>query len=215
MKTDDLVEIFEYCKKLFSRVKRITLYGSARFVKRKSQFDLTRLHLAGLTRVHTGMESGDDITLQNIKKGVQSEGIIEAGLKLKEAGIEISDYYLVGIAGLERTEEHALNSARVLSTFSPDFIRLRTFVPMPGTPLFEEYQHGTFNLLSPHQALHETRLLIENLNCDNSILLSDHISNYWDINGLIPRDKNNMLEEIDKALQIPESSFRPPHLSHL
>lgn len=215
MKTDDLVEIFEYTQNLFSNIKRITLYGSARFVNRKSQADLNRLHQAGLARVHTGMESGDDITLQNIKKGIQSQGIIEAGLKLKEAGIQISDYYLVGIGGGERTEEHALNSARVLSAFSPDFIRLRTYVPMTGTPLFEDYQNGSFKLLSPHQALRETRLLVENLNCDNSILLSDHISNYWDIHGLLPRDKDYMIQEIDKALQIPESKFRPPHLSRL
>ncbi|MEN6460661.1 MAG: radical SAM protein [Syntrophomonas sp.] len=215
MKTDDLVEIFEYALNLYPNLKRITLYGSARFINRKSQDDLNRLNQAGLTRVHTGMESGDDVTLQKIKKGVQSEGIIEAGLKLKAAGIQISDYYLVGIGGLERTEAHAVNSARVLSAFSPDFIRLRTYVPISGTPLFEDYQQGTFKLLSPHQALRETRLLIENLNCDNSILLSDHISNYWDIHGLITRDKDSMIQEIDKALLTPESNFRPPHLSHL
>ncbi|MGI5921561.1 MAG: radical SAM protein [Syntrophomonadaceae bacterium] len=215
MKTDDLVKIFEHAHSLYPNLKRITLYGSARFVNRKSPAELSRLRQAGLTRVHTGMESGDDITLEKIKKGVGSEAIIAAGLKLKEASIQISEYYLVGIGGTERTEAHAVNSARVLNSFSPDFIRLRTYVPMPGTPLYDDYKQGVFNLLSPHQALRETRLLIENLDCKNSLLLSDHISNYCNVNGLLPGDKENMLQEIDLALQIPESDFRPPHLSHL
>jgi len=215
MKTDQLVDIFEYSHSIFPHLKRITVYGSAKFVNRKSQEELYRLKKAGLSRVHTGMESGDDVILAKIKKGSTSKEIISAGLKLKEAEIELSEYYLVGIGGKERTAEHALNSARTLSAFSPQFIRLRTFVPKEGTPIYDEYKSGTFQLLSPHQALREIRLLIENLDCDNSIVLSDHVSNYWDINGLIPGDRIKMLSEIDKALSIDESHFRPAHLSRL
>lgn len=215
MKTDQLEEIFLYARQLFPKLQRITVYGSARFVNKKSLEDLQRLKAAGLTRVHTGMESGDDVTLEKIKKGVTSAEIIEAGLKLKQAGIQTSEYYLVGIGGLERTREHALESARVLSAISPDFIRLRTFVPVPNTPLYKDYRQGRFQLLSPHQALHEVRLLVENLECDNSILLSDHVSNYWDVQGIIPRDRQEMLAQIDYALQIDESRFRPPEISRL
>ena len=215
MKTDQLEEIFLYARQLFPKLQRITVYGSARFVNKKSLEDLQRLKAAGLTRVHTGMESGDDVTLEKIKMGVTSAEIIEAGLKLKQAGIQTSEYYLVGIGGLERTREHALESARVLSAISPDFIRLRTFVPVPNTPLYEDYRQGRFQLLSPHQALQEVRLLVENLECDNSILLSDHVSNYWDVQGIIPRDRQEMLAQIDYALQIDESRFRPPEISRL
>lgn len=215
LKTDQLEEIFLYAGQLFPRLQRITVYGSARFINKKSADDLLRLKKAGLTRVHTGMESGDDITLERIQKGVTAAEIIEAGLKLKQAGIQTSEYYLVGIGGLERTREHALESARVLSAFSPDFIRLRTFVPVVNTPLYDDYRQGKFQLLSPHQALREVRLLIENLQCDNSTVLSDHISNYWDVQGLIPRDRNQMLDEIDQALQIDEKRFRPPEISRL
>ncbi|MCX5780456.1 MAG: radical SAM protein, partial [Firmicutes bacterium] len=99
MKTEQLVEIFAYAHELFPQLQRITIYGSARFVNKKSLEDLTRLHAVGLSRVHMGMESGDDITLQKICKGTTSAEIIEAGLKLKAAGIETSEYYLVGIGG--------------------------------------------------------------------------------------------------------------------
>lgn len=215
MKTDDLCQIFAYAYHIFPYLERITIYGSARFVNKKSLEDLRRLKECGLSRIHTGMESGDDLTLERIKKGTDAAGIISAGLKLKEAGIEISEYYLTGIGGLERTREHAINSARVLSSFSPDFIRIRTFVPMPDTPLYEEYRSGQFNLLSPHQALHEVRTLVENLDCKGSLLLSDHIANYCDAYGRLPEDRDSILHEIDETLKLDESQFRPAHLSNL
>lgn len=215
MKTDQLVEIFNYAKELFPTLKRITVYGSARFVNKKKLEDLQRLKEAGLSRIHTGMESGDDITLERIQKGTTAAEIIEAGLKLKKVGIDTSEYYLVGIGGKERWREHALESARVLSEFSPDFIRLRTFVPVRHTPLYEEYQQGTFQLLSPHEALREIGLLIANLHCEGSMVLSDHVSNYWNIEGRIPDDKEHMLAEIERALTIPEERFRAANISRL
>lgn len=214
MKTEQLVEIFEYAHLLFPELQRITVYGSARFVNKKSLPDLIRLREAGLSRIHMGMESGDDVTLQKICKGTTAAEIITAGQKLKQAEIQTSEYYMVGIAGRARWKEHAENSAKVLSAISPDFIRLRTFAPEPGTPILEEIEAGTFQYLRPHEALREIKVLIENLHCDNSMVLSDHITNYWNINGLIPRDRDKMLAEIDRALQVDESRFRTPHLHH-
>lgn len=214
MKTDQLVEIFRFARELFPQLERITIYGSARYVNKKSQDDLNRLKQAGLTRIHMGMESGDDITLQRICKGVTAEEIIAAGQKLKQAGIEVSEYYIVGIAGQARWREHAENSARVLSAINPDFIRLRTFAPEHKTPIMEEIESGSLQLLSPHEALQEIRVLIENLHSDNTMVVSDHITNYWNINGRLPIDREKMLSEIDRALQVNESRFRKPNLHH-
>lgn len=215
IKTEQLEEIFTFARSLFPYLQRITVYGSARFVNRKSEGELQRLKEAGLSRVHTGMESGDDVVLERICKGTTSEGIISAGQKLKKAGIEISEYYLTGIGGRERSREHALNSARALSAFSPDFIRIRTFVPIPATPLYEEYRNGDFTLLGPHQALQELKILVQNLHCENSVVLSDHVANYWDVSGLLPRDKEKMLAAIEEGLSLDESRFRPAHISRL
>lgn len=214
MKTEQLVEIFRFARELFPQLERITIYGSARYVNKKSQDDLNRLKQAGLTRIHMGMESGDDITLQRICKGVTAEEIITAGQKLKRAGIEVSEYYIVGIAGQARWREHAENSARVLSSINPDFIRLRTFAPEHKTSIMEEIESGSLQLLSPHEALQEIRVLIENLHSDNTMVVSDHITNYWNINGRLPIDREKMLAEIDRALQVHESRFRKPNLHH-
>lgn len=214
MKTAQLEEIFRFTRELFPELQRITIYGSARFVNKKGLEELKRLKEAGLTRIHMGMESGDDITLERICKGVTAAEIITAGQKLKETGIEVSEYYMVGIGGRARWKEHAEGSARVLSAINPDYIRLRTFAPEGNTPIMEEIKAGTMQLLSPHEALREIRVLIENLQCQGSMVVSDHISNYWNINGILPRDRDQMLAEIDKALQINETRFRTPAMHH-
>lgn len=215
MKTRDLVEILSFARQLFPALERITVYGSARFVNKKSLAELQALKEAGLSRIHMGMESGDDTILTTICKGTTSEQIITSGLKVKQAGIELSEYYLVGIGGPELSRQHALNSAYVLNQISPDFIRLRTYQPVSGSPLYENYRQGTFKLLTPHQALQEVRLLIENLNCEGTFVTSDHVSNYWNVTGEIPRHRHHMLSEIDHALSIDESVLCPVPITHL
>ena len=123
--------------------------------------------------------------------------------------MELSVYLMVGLAGTERSREHALGSAAALNQCPPDFIRLRTYVPMPGTRRHDRWRDGRLRLLSAHEALRETRLLVERLDGPTQ-LLSDHISNFLDVHGKIPGDKQAMLEAIDDALAWPVTSFRPP-----
>jgi len=207
MKTDQLIEILNYARELFPFLKRMTVYGSAKFIKLKTLQELRLLKEAGLNRIHSGMESGDDEVLRRIQKGFTALEMIEAGLKVREAGIELSEYILIGIGGRERTYEHAIESARVLNKFTPDFVRLRTYVPYKRTPLYEELQQGSFQLLSPHEALRETRLLVANLEGPFE-LLSDHFSNFAWVNGTIPKDKAIILNSLDQLLEVPENEFR-------
>jgi radical SAM superfamily enzyme len=140
--------------------------------------------------------------------------MIETGRRIKDAGIELSEYVLVGIGGKELWKEHARDTAKVLNAINPDFIRLRTWVPVPDAPLYKDYQSGKFQLLSPYEALKETRLLLEKLDV-TGLLLSDHISNFINISGHLPRDKQSMLDRIDRALKMNESSFRPAIIEQL
>jgi radical SAM superfamily enzyme YgiQ (UPF0313 family) len=207
MKTEQLLELLEYAHQLFPKLERVTVYGSAKFIVRKMPEELRRLREAGLKRIHTGMESGDDPTLERIKKGTTAQEIVRAGRMVKEAGIEQSEYFLVGIAGTERSEEHARNSGQVLSEIDPEFIRIRTFAPQQGTPLYDEYIQGKFTLLTPHQALHEVAVLLENLD-GTGMVLSDHVSNYANVSGRLREDKKDMLDSLHYALSLPESRFR-------
>ena len=209
LSTDRLVSIGEAASNRFPDLERITAYGSAKFLVKKSREEWQRVFDAGITRIHSGLESGDPVTLDAIRKGVTAEEAAEAFKHVKAAGIELSVYLMVGVAGIERWREHAEGSASVLNQAPTDFIRLRTFVPALGTDWCERWQGGELTLLNAHEALRETRLLVERL-AGPTTLLSDHISNFLDVHGRIPEDKEEMLRLIDDALQKPLESFRPP-----
>ena len=208
MKTGDLCDILKFANETFSNLERITVYGSSQYIHKKGPEGLKRLADAGLSRIHAGLESGDDIILKGIKKGTFSKEQIEAGRWVIEAGIELSLYVVLGIGGKDRTDAHARETARVLNEIVPDFIRLRTFVPKINTPLLAEVQTGTFQMLSPHEVLQETALLIKELHA-TSYLTSDHYTNYINLEGKLPEGKKRFLDKINNALKQDEASFRP------
>jgi radical SAM superfamily enzyme YgiQ (UPF0313 family) len=208
MPTADLAAICRYAGKRFPELRRITVYGSSAFIVKKGQEDLETLRAAGLTRIHVGLESGDDTVLARIKKGTTAAEQIEAGRLVKAAGIELSEYVILGIGGLALSEPHARNTAKVLSAIAPDFVRLRTLVPKINTLLLHQIQKGRFHLLTPHQVLAETRLLLEHLDCPTH-LASDHYSNYINLTGDLPAHRARLLADIDAALTWERDRFRP------
>ena len=100
-----------------------------------------------------------------------------------------------------------------MNEIEPDFIRLRTLVPKINTLLLHEIKKGRFQLLTPHQVLHETRSMIDGIKC-NTMLLSDHYTNYLNLKGRLPDDRERLLGEIDRALSWDESCFRPHFIGH-
>jgi radical SAM superfamily enzyme YgiQ (UPF0313 family) len=208
MKTDDLCEICRYAKELFPNIQRITVYGSSQYIARKGPDGMKKLAKAGLSRIHVGLESGDDEILRIIKKGTNSEEQIAAGKYVMDAGIELSLYVILGIGGKQRSRQHAVQTAKVLNRISPDFIRLRTFVPKINTPLLKDVVDGIFVRLGPHEVLRETAEIVKRLEV-NSYLTSDHYTNYINIEGQLPATRERMLEIIEAALQKSEDQFRP------
>lgn len=211
MPTEDLAAICTHARSLFPRLQRITVYGSSSYIHKKGLEDLIRLREAGLTRIHVGLESGDDIVLERVKKGTDSREQIEAGQWVMRAGIELSEYVMIGIGGRERSHAHALNTAKVLSAINPHFVRIRTFLPKINTLLLHQIQKGRFRVLSPHEALRETGELIRNLHVSARIT-SDHYTNYVDVHGELPADRKRMLETIARALNLDEGHFRPVYV---
>ena len=208
MKTDELCEICRYAKELYPNLQRITVYGSSQYIARKGPEGMKKLAKAGLSRIHVGLESGDDEILRLIKKGTESEKQIAAGKYVMDAGIELSLYVILGIGGKQRTDQHAVETAKVLNRISPDFIRLRTFVPKINTPLLKDVMDGTFVMLGPHEVLRETAEIVKRLEV-NSYLTSDHYTNYINIEGQLPAARERMLQTIEAALKKSEEKFRP------
>ena len=208
MPTDDLCRILAHTRKIFPRLERITVYGSSQYIHAKGPKEMKKLADAGLNRIHVGLETGDDVILKRIKKGTTASQQVEAGCCTMSAGIELSLYVILGIGGEDRTEQHASQTAEVLNRISPDFIRLRTFVPKIHTPLVKSVENGTFKMLSPHGVLKEAAAMIRLLDV-SSQLTSDHYTNYINLEGELPGCKKQLLIKIEDAIKMPETTFRP------
>ena len=203
LKTDQLIEILNYLKKAFPSIERITTYARAKTVSKKTIEELQDLCRAGISRIHIGLETGYAPLLQYMKKGVTAQEHIEAGKKVKESGISLSEYVILGLGGKEMWREHAVETARVLNQINPDFIRVRTLKVLKKMPLHEKVENGEFVLLNDDEIVMEERLFIENMDGITSTFASDHILNLLEeVKGKLPEEKNEMLMRIDRYLAL-------------
>ncbi len=212
MPTDDLAAVCASAREVFPELERITVYGSSQYIVEKGAEGMRRLRDAGLARIHVGLESGDDEVLKRVKKGADKACHVEAGRLVKDAGMELSLYVVLGLGGQALTREHAIGTADALNAIEPHFIRLRTFLPKVDTLMLRAVKSGEFEMLSPHGVLRETRLMIERLDVSSGRLESDHYTNYADLFGDLPDDKPRLLKDIDRHLARPESGFRPVYV---
>jgi radical SAM superfamily enzyme YgiQ (UPF0313 family) len=199
-KTEMLVKVLNALFTSFPNIQRVTSYARAKTIAKKPLEDLIKIYQAGLTRLHVGLETGDQELLKEIEKGATPEEMIEAGKRAKEAGFEYSLYVLLGIGGEEKWEQHATGTAEVLNQIDPHFIRVRTFIPQPDSPLYEAMVEGRFQPASPETILKETKLLLQKLQV-TSQFLSDHISNLLPLHGKLPEDKKKMIQMIGEGLK--------------
>lgn len=201
---DNLVAILDYLKEKFPKIDRITTYARSRTLNHKSIDDLKRLRQAGLTRIHTGMESGSARVLQMIKKGMTPEEVVTGGRHVMEAGIELSEYIMPGVAGQELSEEHAIETAKLLNLVRPHFIRVRTFAMHPQSPMQKMVQEGTFVPLRDDEIIAEIRLLVNHLDSMHSYFSCNDFSLnlLMQVDGFLDEKKEYMLKELDTFLSM-------------
>jgi radical SAM superfamily enzyme YgiQ (UPF0313 family) len=200
VKTEILVQVLNSLTSSFPHIDRVTSYARAKTLAKKPLEELIKIRQAGLTRLHVGLETGDRGLLKEIEKGATPEEMIEAGRKAKQSGFEYSLYVLLGIGGEEKWKDHAKGTAEVLNQIDPHFIRVRTFIPQPGSPLSDAAAAGRFRSASPETILKETKLLLEELRV-TSQFLSDHISNLLPLHGKLPVEKERMIQMVEDALK--------------
>ncbi len=220
MQTDSLVEALRYLRRTFPSLERVTSYARSKTLARKGLEELKALRQAGLDRLHVGLETGDDRILKRVKKGVTAAEHIEGGRKAVEAGFQLSEYWMPGLGGRERWEEHAENTARVLNAINPHYIRSRPFVPSPASPIFEEIQKGAVHLLSAEEQLRELQRMIEGLEVTSRVCF-DHAGNYWrnrkgsllftqDYEGYkFPEEKARVLRLIEEGIEVQKIRPQP------
>lgn len=202
MKTDDLKRILLKIDEVLPECRRVGVYASPRDILRKTDEELAELKQMRLGIAYMGLESGSDEILKNIKKGVTSDEMIQAGKKLKSSGIQLSITVISGLGGKVGWMEHALESARVLNEIDPDYLGLLTLLVEPGTEMEKQVDTGSFELMSPIEVMKETRMLIGNLKLSNCVFRSNHASNYFALAGTLPMDRQRLLHDIDEALKM-------------
>ncbi|MBM3861214.1 MAG: radical SAM protein [Verrucomicrobia bacterium] len=206
LRTKQLVGILNYVRAAFPTIARITSYARAKTVSRKSPDELKALRAAGLNRLHIGMESGSDAVLSLVQKGVTQEEQIRSGRHVMDAGMELSEYFMPGLGGRELSEEHAVESAKVLVAINPTFIRIRSTVPVPGTLLHQMMTEGQWVPITEEEKVREIKACLERLDGIASTVQSDHMMNLLeDVAGKLPEEKQRMLEPIECFLNLEAS----------
>ena len=204
MQPEQVIAVLQHLRRCFPHIQRITSYARSATVARISQTHLQQMAAAGLNRIHIGLETASDILLKMINKGTSKAQHIEAGVKVRRAGMELSEYVLTGIGGEEFSGEHARETAAALNLINPDFIRFRTLRILDGTELFPGSAEHRWQRPTDLVQAKEILLLIQQLDGITSRIKSDHMFNLLqEIDGTLPADKQRLIDILQAFIALP------------
>jgi radical SAM superfamily enzyme YgiQ (UPF0313 family) len=203
-----LMWILESIQQHLPWVRRVGAYANTKSISMKSPRELSELRENGLGMLYLGVETGDDEVRKKINKGSTAQHCLEMGKRVKNAGIKLTVTVLLGIAGKEKSLAHARATGELISAIDPDFASALTVILIPGTPLWEEYERGDFELPGERGLLLEMREMIAYTNLSCGIFSSNHASNYLPVRVQLPEGKQEILDMIDAAVR-GEIGLRP------
>lgn len=211
-----MLEILASINRYLPGVERTGTYANAKSILRKTPDQLRALQAAGLKIVYLGVETGSPMLLEKVRKGVGVDQMVEAGRRIKEAGILLSVTILLGIGGREHSIEHALATARILTDIDPDYTGALTVMVIPGTPLHDEMEAGLFELPDTFGFLTELGIIIAHSNFTDCFFTSNHASNYLPIRARLPKDKESTVRLIETVIRNEDRGrLRPEYLRAL
>nr|WP_319491856.1 radical SAM protein [uncultured Desulfobacter sp.] len=204
MKPKDLIAVLRHIKTCFPQTETIAAYARSSTILQLPEGTLKQLHELGLNRLHVGVESGSNLVLNRMRTGVNRGGHIEAGKRIRQAGMELYAYVVPGLGGVDLSIEHALETAETLNAINPDVIKIRTLGLSPSTELAHWQARGMFEKPGDAMIATELRLMLETLGNIRSRIKSDHILNLFEtVTGEMPKDKEKMIEIIDRFFNLP------------
>ena len=207
-----LTAILQKLNDTFPFLQRVGIYANAKSVLNKTHEDLQALRAQKLGILYLGLESGDQVILDRIKKGATAEQMIEAAERVKEAGIKLSVTVILGLGGKERSRVHAVETMRVLNKMKPDHVGALTLMLVEGTPLYQKWKKGTFVLPEPFEIIEELHLMIKESQLKNCLFFSNHASNYLPLRVRLPQQKDQALSQIEAVLNERNTNVLTPEI---
>ena len=197
-----LLVILDYIRQHFPECERVTTYGRATDVLRKTDEELRELREHGIEMVYLGAESGSQKVLEKINKGETREELIEGVQRLEAAGIKTSVTFISGLAGSDDWEEHAVETGRMIAEMNASYVSLLTLMLQPPAPLLEDYRQGRFKLLTPEEVLPDTCRMLQYAKPSKScVFRSNHASNYVSLRGNLPADNDSMIAALKRCME--------------
>ena len=186
-------------------VQRVSSYCLPRNLRHKTAAELAELNGMGLSLFYVGCESGDDLVLERVNKGENFESSLAALKKIKAAGARSSVMILNGMGGSRYSQQHAVNSARLMNAAQPEYLSTLVVSFPQGVERYQQGFGGDFKALDQPGLFQEMYWLLDELELENTIFRSDHASNYLVLKGNLGRDKPRLLNTVRAALESPGS----------
>lgn len=197
-----LLVILDYIKEHFPECERVTTYGRATDVIRKTDEELRELKEHGLEMVYIGAESGSQKILDKVNKGETREELIEGVQRLEKAGIKTSVTFISGLAGPDDWQEHAIETGKMIAEMNASYVSLLTLMLQPPAPLLDDYRDGKFKLLTAEEVLAETCLMLQYARPSKPcVFRSNHASNYVSLRGNLPMDNESMIASLKRCMK--------------
>ncbi len=206
LSTSKLLTVLNAIKSNLPRIRRVTTYALPSNILSKSIEELKELKEAGLTMLYVGIESGDDEVLKLINKSENYTSTVEGLLKAKEAGLKLSVIILNGVGGKKYSEQHAINSAKILNEIQPEFASSLILSFPHGENHYKSKFKDDYNSMNTLELLQEMEIFIEHTQLQSTIYRSNHASNYIDLSGVLSKDKQRFLEQLRYAINNPDKA---------
>jgi len=164
---------------------------------------MAELNDMGLSLFYVGCESGDNLVLERVNKGESFDSSLAALKKIKAAGAKSSVMILNGMGGTRYSQQHAVNSARLMNEAQPEYLSTLVVSFPTGIDRYQAGFNGEFEALDQAGLFQEMYWLLDTLELENTIFRSDHASNYLVLKGILNKDKPRLLQTVRAALERP------------
>lgn len=198
--TGRLLAILEMIRRYFPMVEGINMDATVTNLSEKSDAELLLLRQNGVDCLYLGIESGLADVLCFMNKDHTLEQAYAQIERIQGFGYAYAAHIMTGISGKGRGEENARALAYFINRTKPSSITNFSLFLHRRAPLWQDVEAGRFVPADEVENLREERLLLSLLEVDGLEYDGFHDIIEFRVRGKVPRDRERMLEKLDKTI---------------